>query len=348
NIKNIELNRMALEKDSNKIVGDLAYCTLDKEELRIVPPDNEPHPLKFLGYSRDEDIKELNSNIIAYTRKPAMIIDYDVNGTWSHNLPRLENKIVLGIFVPRSEQVLHEDFQNEIMYLDDYLRKSENADHASWQDVIVNNKKTTIVSRIRGNVSKVLNEEYGDRVEESKNSKASMLGRKLGNLILPSTKKGRTGKPAVEGGGSTGAGNARNRKIYFEILSTQIIEDSTMLVNANLSLNQGTASVIDIDINMGTRVYSYHQWVKDMNLNYPFEIIDTKIQTVNETTINKSLIDLDMDNLDVVQSAFSNPNRIEIVNKDDEKVDITLSIKVKVNDGTINPVFQVKEVSHND
>src|SRR5699024_966594 len=123
-IKGIELNRMALSKDSNKIVGDLAYCTLDKEELEMIPPNNEAHPLEYLGFTRDEDIKELNSNIIAYTRKPAMIIDYDVNGIWSQNVPRLDNKIVLGIFVPRSEQILHEDFQNELLNLDDYLRKS--------------------------------------------------------------------------------------------------------------------------------------------------------------------------------------------------------------------------------
>src|SRR5699024_8690380 len=67
-VKTIQINRMALSKSSQKIVGDLAFTTLNKEELSMLAPDNEPHPLSLFGQTTTNEIKELNSKIIAYTR----------------------------------------------------------------------------------------------------------------------------------------------------------------------------------------------------------------------------------------------------------------------------------------
>lgn len=348
-IKNIRLDRMALSKETNKIVGDFAYCALDKKDLAMTPPDNEPHPLEFLGYTQKEDAKELNSNIIAYTRKPAMIIEYDVNGTWSQNVPRLDDKIILGIFVPRSEQKLHEDFQEEIEVLDDYLRKSENADHASWQDVIVNDKQASIVSRIKGNVSKALNEEFSDQVDESKTSKASILGRKLGSLVLPANNFGRKGNPPVQPVSPPGEVGTRNRKLSFDLLGSKKTAEDTLEIEANIIFNEKVSCAVDININMGTRVYSYEKWASDMEIDFPFEITKVYVESIGKNTINKEISELDYEGLEFIQSAFSNPNRLEIRNNlDVNPIVMKLSMTIKIKDKTINPIVQLKEVKSDD
>ncbi|MFP3472047.1 hypothetical protein R0J90_18530, partial [Micrococcus sp. SIMBA_144] len=73
----------------------------------MTAPDNNPHPLSYLGYTEAEDLMKTNAKIIAYARKPGMIIDYDVNGIWSQNVSNLENEFILGFFVPRSKAKLH-------------------------------------------------------------------------------------------------------------------------------------------------------------------------------------------------------------------------------------------------
>lgn len=348
-IKNIQLNRMALSRETNKIVGDFAFCTLDKKDLSMTPPDNEPHPLEFLGYTQKEDVKELNSNIIAYTRKPAMIIEYDVNGIWSQNVPRMDDRIILGIFVPRSEQKLHEDFQEEIEILDDYLRKSENADHASWQDVVVNDKQASIVSRIKGNVSKSLNEEFNNQVDESKNSKASMLGRKLGNLVLPENDFGRKGKPPVRPMTPSGEGPSRIRKLSFDLLGSKKIAEDTLEIDASITFNEKISCVVDININMGTRVYPYEKWESDMEIDFPFEITKVYVESIGENKINKYTNEVNLGDIEFIHSAFSNPNRLEIRNNHEEKqIIILLSLTIKIKDKSINPIVQVKEVKSDD
>lgn len=347
-LKNIKLERMALSRNTNKIVGDFAFCTLDKKELAMTPPDNEPHPLEFLGFAQKDDVKELNSNIIAYTRKPAMIVDYDVNGIWSQNVSALDDKIILGIFVPRSEQELHEDFQDELFNLDDYLRKSENADHASWQDVIVNNKQATIISRIRGNVAKALNEEFSDQIDNNKNSKASMLGRKLGNLVLPTNSFGKKAKPPVTPATSLGTGVTRSRKIDFELLNSRKIDNNTLEIEANVVLTKNLSCALDIDINMESRVYTFDKWKKDMEIDFPFKISQVNLKNLNEEVIEKEISECDTEGIEFVHSAFSNPNRLEIKNNLNQNVSFKIQILVQVNDKTINPIVQIKEVNSND
>lgn len=335
-VKNIQINRMALSISSQKIVGDLAFTTLNKEDLSMLAPDNEPHPLSLFGQTNSNELKELNSKIIAYTRKPAMIVDYDIDGIWTQNVPHFEDKIILGIFVPRSEEVLHEDFQEELHYLDDYLRKSENADHASWVDVTVNNKRATIVSRIKGNVAKSLNEEFSDDVESSKGSKSSALGRKLGNLILPSFKKGISGQPPITTI-DVGDGLAKQkRRINYTLEKYERISRNVILLHNSIELQGEVDFEMSIDINMGNQIFSHEKWIKDMEKPYPFTIRNVNIHQI----LNESNEIIEPDFL----TNFFVQNKVTFLNTSLVPIRVRVTLEVEINDLSILPTIQVKEV----
>lgn len=335
-VKTIQINRMALSKSSQKIVGDLAFTTLNKEELSMLAPDNEPHPLSLFGQTTTNEIKELNSKIIAYTRKPAMIVDYDIDGIWTQNVPSFEDRIILGIFVPRSGEVLHEDFQEELYYLDDYLRKSENADHASWVDVTVNNKRATIVSRIKGNVAKSLNEEFSDDVESSKGSKSSALGRKLGNIILPSFKKGTSGQPPINTTGGGGNPGKRKRRINYSLEKQERINENVILLYNSIELQSEIDFEMSIDINMGNQIFSHEKWIKDMEKPYPFTIKNVNVQQIADE--NNKLIENDL------LTNFFVQNKVTFLNSSLDPIQVKVMLEVEINDLSILPAIQVKEV----
>lgn len=335
-VKTIQINRMALSKSSQKIVGDLAFTTLNKEELSMLAPDNEPHPLSLFGQTTTNEIKELNSKIIAYTRKPGMIVDYDIDGIWTQNVPNFEDRIILGIFVPRSGEVLHEDFQEELYYLDDYLRKSENADHASWVDVTVNNKRATIVSRIKGNVAKSLNEEFSDDIESSKGSKSSALGRKLGNMILPSFKKGASGQPPINTTGGDRNPTKRRRRINYSLEKQERISENVILLYNSIELQSEVDFELSIDINMGNQIFSHEKWKKDMEKPYPFTIKNVSIQQITDE--NNKLIETEL------LTNFFVQNKATFLNSSLDPIRVKVMLEVEINDFSILPAIQLKEV----
>jgi len=346
NVKPVELERMALATHTDRIVGDFAFAKFSDKDLQMISPDNNPHPLRYLGYGDKDDLLTNNDKIIAYARKPGMVIDYDINGIWSQNVTKLEEEFIIGFFVPRSHQPLHNEYNGELKILDDYLRKTENADHAEWEDVLVNNKKVTIVRRIRSKIIEVLRNEFEENIERKQTSKASALGRKLGSRLLPPTNFGKRPTPGVEnnGDGNTGK-NKRNFAIDIKKVSRK--DESKLSVDLMVKINPKKSGTVAINVNMGSNHYNAQKWSTEMGEEsvYPFKIVELKVLNVNNEETNIEYEDLNDDRYSIILSSFNKLSSFEVLNSTEETLlNIEISLILEINDPLIQPYIQAKEV----
>lgn len=345
-VKPVELERMALATHTNKIVGDFAFAKLSDSDLEMSPPDNYSHPLNYLGYRDGNDLLANNDKIIAYARKPGMIIDYDINGIWSQNVSKLENEFIIGFFVPRSEQPLHNEFQSELPILDDYLRKTENADHAAWEDVLVNDKKVTIVRRIKSKVIDILRDEFEEGIENRQTSKASALGRKLGSRLLPPTSFGKrpTPSPTIDDGGGRTKGG-RNFSIDIKNVIRQ--SEKKLSVNMLLDIAPKISGTVSVNINMGSNHFNAQKWSVEMGEDaaYPFKITGLKILNINDEKIDVEYENLDDDRFSIILSSFNKLSSFDVLNSTElTSLKINIAMTLEINDPLIQPYIQAKEV----
>src|SRR5690606_27131288 len=124
--------------------GKLAFIKLTKENLNMLPPHNELSPFKYLNFTEIDETA--NVPIVAYLRKPGMIVNYEISSLWCNDIKQTtENEFIIALFVPNSDSKF-KDF-NGFTTLENYLRKSEKADHTSWKDLSISERKITIISR---------------------------------------------------------------------------------------------------------------------------------------------------------------------------------------------------------
>ena len=99
--------------------------------------------------------------------------------------------------------VRYKTVADEITTLEDYLRKTENADHMSWNDLDLNRRKTGIVKKIRTNLINKISSHYKEAVQATDRRQNLSLGKIIGSKILPAEGSGYWDD---RGGGSSGPG----------------------------------------------------------------------------------------------------------------------------------------------
>src|SRR5699024_9080274 len=123
---------------NNKIpIGYLAYVQLSIDDLKAYKNSGFISPINYIGNATFKDGSPYGANILAYMRKPGMVVEYVVNDNeWMKGLSLEENSYVFAVFVPNSDGNLHKKYLNYYSTLESYLRDTENADHATWIDKI--------------------------------------------------------------------------------------------------------------------------------------------------------------------------------------------------------------------
>ena len=61
-----------------KEAGQVAFVVLSKRQLKMAPPHNNASPIIHLGKAQSDP--DSNPPIMAYTRKPGMIVSYEIVG----------------------------------------------------------------------------------------------------------------------------------------------------------------------------------------------------------------------------------------------------------------------------
>lgn len=178
-VQQVSLNKVFKE---NRSAGQVAFAVMSRKQLRMNYPNNNASPLVHIGKLHDDSSS--NPPIIAYTRRPAMVVAYETEGPWVRRIPHTSSdEFLIGIFVPNKDNVLRDEFRG--MSLEEYLRSSEQADHASWTDFAIDAKRPGIVEKIRSQVARKVAEAYRDQPDKREVRHLGGLSRALADILLP-------------------------------------------------------------------------------------------------------------------------------------------------------------------
>lgn len=283
----INLGRNAL-KDSKEEVGYVAFREVSNIELKMTPPDNKPSGLAYLGV-KDRSLYENNMpKVIAYSRKPGMVVEYSINGLWANgNIALKEDHILLGFFVPNSKALLTDSFQ-EAGYttLESYLRSIENSDHANWEDAV----DITVVKRIRErtNIS-ITNTYQGDKDTEN-SSATSSLSRKFGAMLLPPKNFGKTSSREKEKKETDRKAGTKSRGSDISVISSIPLNGTKVEVVFKAFIKRKTKNIILVQVLTQDQRMDSSAWnkVMDNTIPYPFWISEVNIQRIDDENINQS------------------------------------------------------------
>ena len=160
--------------------GQVAYVKVNRKQLGMTPPENRPSPYEYINSSVEED--SFGKPILMFCRKPGMVVSYKTYGKWLEAVPKTsDDEFIIAWFVLNSQPKL----TSADITIEDYIRKSEMADHCSWDDCALDSQKPSIISKIKRSVSRKLGEAFEDAKDNGDKTADTGLGTLLGRLLLP-------------------------------------------------------------------------------------------------------------------------------------------------------------------
>lgn len=319
NVENITLRN---EFTDTGLAGQIAFIKADRSILKMLPPDNHPNPLLQLnGFNISGDV---NPPIIAYTRKPGMIVNYETTGMWTEGIPKTsDGEFIIGLFVLNSEN--HLKNIDALMSLEEYIRKGEKADHTSWHDRI-GETKFSIVSKIVRHSANKISKKFV--VEEKISARKNIgLSKALADILLPPEDFGRSSTSSGKRLPPAGGGNKIPRKLRFSILETPKFYYSNHRKIAELKFEIGWSKLepnFNLALVVKTESTDIHaeQWESKKEFGKPFPIQIEEFR-VSELIIDKKRYDVVQDDFFVTpqnQSSEKHNVNIELRTSPDFKV----------------------------
>jgi len=268
--------------EHNKVnnTGRVAYKKFTKKELDMLAPLNGPSP--FTCVNEKNPMGEQNAPLMAYTRRPGMIVNYETDGEWCKGLGATEeDEYLVAIFVPNSNtKLLNPD--DDVIDLEAYLRKSEMADHTSWTDIIIKSKPLDIVEKIRSQVRRKMKASYETKEEVKEKQGMNTLARNVGKLLLPPTGFGRRASSRNRAGGQRNTINKGSRGNSFTIVSQKYLDTGALEVNFQLRLTKNVAAfTLEIVIASEGGKISAEDWESADSVGTPFPAQITRISLPN-------------------------------------------------------------------
>lgn len=327
--------------------GTVACTKLSRDALKMNVPHNKPEPAVYFNCEIAE--KNINRPFVFFVRKPGMIVSYEHVSAWTAGIPSTnKNEYILGIFVLNSPNTTKGN-NPPVANIEEYIRKSEMADHTSWSDWGSSDYNPRIVSKIQKSVVKTISSQYSAAEDEQKTKENSELGRFLGDLILPPDGFGKGAN--AKAGKSNGDLRKKNpKKFTFSVDSDNIgyIADKMMVpivlkTAANKKIKHSAFEMhIDGAADMTT-------WEESWNLESPFTIenVGIYIDTLDGEKINK-VIELSNENKKSVYSDIEFSLRttkqgtsfgldITAVEEHSMKIDVIVTVHLKKKN--VRPLF---------
>lgn len=253
--------------------GNIACAKLTRDILGMEAPRNKPEPAVY--FNCDVTDKTANRPLVFFVRKPGMIVSYENVSAWTAGIPSTnKNEFIFGIFVLNSLNKFKVD-DRPVESLEEYVRKSEMADHTSWNDWSDSHFNPRAITKIQKSVTKVIGGEYADDDVEHKPKENSELSRYLGDLILPPDGfgKGANTEPKPP---RQGEGKKNPKKFAFSIIPSQIkyrADTMTVPMELKTSANKKIAhTAFEVQIDSESGKIKITEWEKDLKLHAPFTI----------------------------------------------------------------------------
>ncbi|MFT5874871.1 MAG: hypothetical protein ACI8WT_003850 [Clostridium sp.] len=278
--------------------GILSFIKVDRGLLKMEHPDNKPSPYEYFNCINVHG--EKNKPIVTFTRKPGMLVSYENIGAWVDGIQALDNdNYIIGVFVLNSENELTDT--SEKYSLEEYVRKGEMADHASWNDFSFNNNSNPrIVSKIQGHVRNKISKEFTKYDESQIYKKISGLGKAFGDLLLPPENFGK--KPSVSIKNKRPARHIeKHGDVIFSVDNNNIkyMKDGIEVTASVIAKNKIHNSTLSIGVDAEGGTITFEQWEEKMRMKFPFNIeyIKIKLITFNNETVVDAGVFLDQNNL---------------------------------------------------
>lgn len=271
------------------VIGWISFVKVDVEDMKMLPPNNLESPYRYINKDPDQ---AFNNPIIMFTRKPGMIVSYELTGDWVAGIPTSgKDEFIVGLFFANSNAEL-------LKYncsVEEYLRRGEKADHMSWGDWTHDDYPDyhpNITLRIQKGVRKKLQENYGEINQEQKSKRNIGLGRMLADFLLPPEGfspwdngiGGGAGEGGVGGsGGATTGGSGRDRtsssRMTMQVLSEPEYKLNSIDMKVRFSFGKKTSGVLETLVASEAGMMDSEKWEKQIGSAFPI--------TINSLTITK-------------------------------------------------------------
>lgn len=250
--------------------GTLAYTVVDREALGMNYPTNNMSPYVYINNEiRD---KEVNPPVIFYCRKPGMVVSYESSGKWIDGVPSTDaNHFIFASFVLNSNN----SFVDKEISLEEYVRKSEMADHTGWGDWSVGNYNPRVISKIQTQICKRLTEAFGSRPDKVPVARNSGLSRLFGEMLLPPQGFGSTGSPTAKPEKDHKEQISKVKSVLLSVLpdDTSYSEDGMISVHLNLKSKKPiNRAEILLGIESENGIIKTDAWESQMGLALPVSI----------------------------------------------------------------------------
>lgn len=341
--------RKVLEKTK---AGTVAYAKIPRKILRTGYPDNKPEPYMYFNCEiRD---KEKNKPILFFTRKPGMIVSYEDVGNWVDGISASnKDEFILAIFVLNSENRLTNT--NGIYSLEEYIRKSEMADHTSWGDFSMGNNNPRIVSKVQTQVNSKISKEFSVEEEDTTSRLNSGLGKMFGDLLLPPENFGKkpSGGSGVGRGGNGHTETHKNVIFGYDPSKTKYLPNGMVVKLTIKSRGKIAFTGINLAIDSETGAIKPKDWEEKMGMSMPFAIVSTEI-AINKLDGSDSNLKMVVDSINVknklddiscelVKTNNNSGCGLRIMSEHEHQMEVELDVSLQLNRKDIKPLFNVEK-----
>lgn len=273
--------------------GNLYYTTMTYEELEMAPYGNKTSLYTQIN-NTIKNPEMTSNNIICFCRKPGMILKYDVDSSWTNNIVSCEEeKFLVGLFVPNSDNIIDIDDTPEKISLEEYLRAGEKADHMEWVDTsdykfkngyTIDLSNLRIVSKIQSNIRNKINKKFEKNVAKAELGIGTELNRKLAELFLPKNGFGGKASPIKTPGpeGPNPPLGKKPRSSSLDLFGLEYdSEHSTWIKKFIIKVSESEKKVqFRFSINTDGNLIKANKWEEE-GLKFPLEIKSISIDTLN-------------------------------------------------------------------
>lgn len=332
-------------------VGVLAFAKVSRQLLGMNAPDNKPEPLMY--FNSEIDSQDGNTPIVCFTRKPAMIVSYEHDSAWVPNNVRSSSneEYIIGLFVLNSYNRLKNC--PSILTLEEYVRKSEMADHTSWSDWSEGLYNPRIVSKIQSGVNKLLTREFATVQNQDKPKNNSGLGKMFGDILLPPEGFGKLPSPSPVNPVNPVSGRSR---VKFGVDVDNVrYKDNKMIVPIVLETSpkkKVSRIGFDILIDSESKKIDINEWEEKMGLETPFDIHEYELdidvidgQKVDRTEVIDSSGEIEVEGLRFIcrNSKKGTCHGLTIVSDEPHCIKIKMNAVVILSRKDVKPVFSFEK-----
>ena len=337
--------------ETNK-VGTVAYAKVPRKVLKTGYPDNKPEPYMYFNCEiRD---KEKNKPVLFFARKPGMVVSYEDVGNWVDGInPSNKDEFIFAIFVLNSTNKITDT--NESYSLEEYVRKSEMADHTSWGDFSIGNNNPRIVSKVQAQVNRKISKEFSAEEEDTTSRLNSGLGKMFGDLLLPPENFGKksSGGSSSEQGGNRHTETHKNIIFGYDPSKTKYFPDG-MVVKLTIK-SRGKISFVGINLLIDSEIGAIKpkDWEEKMGLSMPFEIGAIQIVIIKlDSSDSNIIISVDSNSVknnvgDICCELLKTNNNsgcgLRIISDQKHQIEIELVVNLQLKRKDIKPLFTVEK-----